>query len=203
MTTLSCQSIDAVHSNLCGVRVRSIKPERFFGMCLNSQYCWCCWTDVFLIVPQRNAPSERVVAAVTSSRSGSVPSFADGRQTADEDADISLPATAAAWERAAVALMRTHANCPDWALEWIVYIRPWRLAVAVGYLALWIVLAKLSLGPVFTLLTIVVVIFCNLGTRQPGEASAYSIFNDGVRLPGQLDANEIDRQVREGQGLVR
>ncbi|PNH12785.1 hypothetical protein TSOC_000321 [Tetrabaena socialis] len=43
-------------------------------------------------------------------------------------------------------------------------------------------------------------IFTNLGTRRAGEASAYSIFNRGVqRLPGQLDAGEIDRQMRQGQ----
>jgi hypothetical protein len=35
--------------------------------------------------------------------------------------------------------------------------------------------------------------------RTQGEASAYSIFNPGVqRLPGQLDADQIDDQIRRG-----
>ncbi len=33
-----------------------------------------------------------------------------------------------------------------------------------------------------------------------GEMSAYSVFNEGVqRLPGQLDADAIDQQLRRGQ----
>ncbi len=48
--------------------------------------------------------------------------------------------------------------------------------------------------------TILVVIFTNLGTRKPGEASAYSVFNEGMRaLPGQLNADAIDDQMRRGQ----
>jgi hypothetical protein len=42
-------------------------------------------------------------------------------------------------------------------------------------------------------------IFLNLGRRNAGDASAYSIFNNFQRLPGQLDADVIDAQVRRGQ----
>jgi hypothetical protein len=42
-------------------------------------------------------------------------------------------------------------------------------------------------------------IFGNLGRRGAGDASAYSIFNNFQRLPGQLDADVVDQQVRRGQ----
>lgn len=52
---------------------------------------------------------------------------------------------------------------------------------------------------VYLLLVMMAFIFVNLGNKREGEASAYSIFNPGVqRLPGQLDADEIDRQIRQG-----
>jgi len=54
--------------------------------------------------------------------------------------------------------------------------------------------ARLGVGPVYVLASVLALILCNLGTRRGGEASAYSLFNDGVReLPGQLQAEQIDR----------
>ncbi|KAH9769677.1 ubiquitin-like domain-containing protein [Citrus sinensis] len=44
------------------------------------------------------------------------------------------------------------------------------------------------------------IIFLNLGQRQPGDMSAYSIFNDDFReLPGTLNADRLDRDIRAGQ----
>ena len=154
-------------------------------------------TDVFLIVPQRKAPSEQLVAAVTSARGGGA---GHGGEEDDDDDVLTLPANAAAWERAFVAMLRrgvggsspsqSRRRCPDWLLAAVVFVRPWRLVAGLLYLAVWILLARLHLAPVFTLLTIVATIFLNLGTRGAGEASAYSVFNAGVqRLPGQLDAD--------------
>ncbi len=57
---------------------------------------------------------------------------------------------------------------------------------------------RLEVGPVAFLVTIIVLIYVNLGTRRPGEASAYSIFNNFVRLPGQLTAEALDDQIRLG-----
>ncbi|KAK5794184.1 hypothetical protein PVK06_035394 [Gossypium arboreum] len=43
-------------------------------------------------------------------------------------------------------------------------------------------------------------IFLNLGQRQPGDVSAYSIFNEDFReLPRTLNADAIDRDIRTGQ----
>ncbi|PON57086.1 Ubiquitin domain containing protein [Parasponia andersonii] len=45
-----------------------------------------------------------------------------------------------------------------------------------------------------------VIILLNLGKRQPGDVSAYSIFNEDFReLPGTLNADRLDRDVRSGQ----
>ncbi|VFR02174.1 unnamed protein product [Cuscuta campestris] len=44
------------------------------------------------------------------------------------------------------------------------------------------------------------IVFYNLGQRQHGELSAYSIFNEDFReLPGTLNADRIDRDIRAGQ----
>ena len=71
------------------------------------------------------------------------------------------------------------------------------------FLLLWPLGAKVSslysLGPLFILLSIVVAIFCNLGERKPGEASAYSVFNEGFRsLLGEFRAEAIDDGLRRG-----
>jgi hypothetical protein len=40
-------------------------------------------------------------------------------------------------------------------------------------------------------------IFCNLGTRQAGSMSAYSIFNKGgYKILGDADSNQIDNELR-------
>lgn len=56
-----------------------------------------------------------------------------------------------------------------------------------------------QVGEMYVLLTLVTLILCNLGTRREGEASAYSIFNNFRELPGQLNANVLDDQIRRGQ----
>ena len=75
-------------------------------------------------------------------------------------------------------------------------------SVWIGLIA-WICMAPFAarsgVGELYVLGTIAALIFCNLGTRKEGEASAYSVFNNFERLPGQLTADELDRQVRTGQ----
>lgn len=56
-----------------------------------------------------------------------------------------------------------------------------------------------QVGPLYVLVSIVAVIFFNLGKRGEGEASAYSIFNGFRELPGQLNAGVLDDQIRRGQ----
>ncbi|KAJ4728721.1 ubiquitin family protein [Melia azedarach] len=69
---------------------------------------------------------------------------------------------------------------------------------------LWFVFAPIAhrwdLGPLYILGTAFSIIFLNLGQRQPGDISAYSIFNDDFQeLPGTLNADRLDRDIRAGQ----
>jgi Uncharacterized conserved domain (SAYSvFN) len=56
-----------------------------------------------------------------------------------------------------------------------------------------------QLGPIYILGTMFAAIFLNLGKREPGQASAYTIFNNFRELPGQLNADALDQQLRTGQ----
>ncbi|XP_073287345.1 uncharacterized protein [Primulina huaijiensis] len=70
----------------------------------------------------------------------------------------------------------------------------------VGWLILAPVAQQLDVAPLYILGTGFVIIFCNLGHRQPGDISAYSIFNEDFReLPGTLNAERLDRDIRNGQ----
>ena len=55
-----------------------------------------------------------------------------------------------------------------------------------------------DLGPVFVICSGIFAIFAfGLGKRKPGEWSAYSIFNEGVReLPGTFNAGAVDNHIR-------
>ncbi|TYG90393.1 hypothetical protein ES288_A12G178200v1 [Gossypium darwinii] len=80
---------------------------------------------------------------------------------------------------------------------------------------LWFILAhvahKWDLGPIYILGTGFCTIFLNLGRQQPDDVkyplasklqflSAYSIFNEDFReLPGTLNADAIDRDIRTGK----
>ncbi|KAI9087072.1 hypothetical protein K1719_031033 [Acacia pycnantha] len=69
---------------------------------------------------------------------------------------------------------------------------------------MWFVLApiahKWDLGPVYIIATGFALILFNLGKRQAGDVSAYSIFNEDFReLPGTLNADRLDRDIRAGQ----
>ncbi|EFJ48079.1 hypothetical protein VOLCADRAFT_81244 [Volvox carteri f. nagariensis] len=153
--------------------------------------------DHLLVAPQRKAPSPEIVAAVTRGSASSRVRHDDGD---DEEDRIALPQGTPRWEVAVVEALRNRARCPDWILEWVVLLRPWRLALFCGFLLGCVISSRLGLGPLFVLGCLIGGIFTNLGTRRAGELSAYSIFNRGVRrLPGQLDAEEIDRQMRQGQ----
>jgi hypothetical protein len=57
--------------------------------------------------------------------------------------------------------------------------------------------AKVSLGPVYIILSLMMLILTNLGTRKEGESSAYSIFNEGYRrLPGEMTQEQVDNAFR-------
>lgn len=150
--------------------------------------------DLVLIVPQRKAPTASIQARGGTSASSPAADSSDS-----EPPSPLLPDSAPAWHRKLAAAL-TQRGCPDLVLEWLFIIGPGRLLGLIMFLALAPLMGRLGLGPVWVLGAILVAIFTNLGKRRAGEASAYSIFNEGVeRLPGQLDADVIDQQIRQGR----
>ncbi|KAG0613716.1 hypothetical protein M758_6G124400 [Ceratodon purpureus] len=118
----------------------------------------------------------------------------------DEDLRFKLPESATPLQRQVATFLRSKLKVPDVALIVLfsISLRTWLLTI------LWFVLLPLArrwdLGPLYIITTIFLVIFMNLGKRQPGEASAYSIFNEDFReLPGTLNAERLDRDIRAGQ----
>ena len=127
-----------------------------------------------------------------------VVTISDDKEDDANDPEDSRPVLSASAKRLHRKLCKDW-HIPEWAFMILlaVPLKAWLIGVA------WIVgapVAKmLHLGPVYILGTLILLIFMNLGTRQAGEASAYSIFNNFQELPGQLNANSLDDQMRRGQ----
>ncbi|TYJ41260.1 hypothetical protein E1A91_A03G007900v1 [Gossypium mustelinum] len=118
----------------------------------------------------------------------------------DEDLKFQLPQSTCQWKKKLYSFLRNRMKLPDIVLMAIfsLGLKAWALII------LWFTLApiahKLDLGPLYILGTGFCLIFLNLGRRQPGDVSAYSIFNEDFReLPGTLNADAIDRDIRTGQ----
>ena len=110
-----------------------------------------------------------------------------------------LPADASPLQRNLASYLQHKLHCPELLLIIVFAVR---LRVWLG-IAAWVMCApiagRLQIGPLYVLGTILALILCNLGERKAGEASAYSIFNHFRALPGQLTADEVDQQVRQGR----
>ncbi|KAK6935012.1 putative domain SAYSvFN [Dillenia turbinata] len=118
----------------------------------------------------------------------------------DEDLMFQLPQSASWWKRRIYAFMHDKMKLPEIMLMAIfsLSLRAW--AIAVMWFALAPLAHKYDLGPLYILGTGFSIILLNLGQRQHGDMSAYSIFNEGFReLPGTLNADQIDRDLRTGQ----
>eukprot|EP00271_Cylindrocystis_brebissonii_P019089 TRINITY_DN564_c0_g1_i2.p1 TRINITY_DN564_c0_g1~~TRINITY_DN564_c0_g1_i2.p1 ORF type:complete len:226 (+),score=36.39 TRINITY_DN564_c0_g1_i2:236-913(+) len=118
----------------------------------------------------------------------------------EEELRFKLPETASALQRRIARVMKDSLKLPDYVLMvffWL-SLRTW------GLVLLWFIMAPVlqlwELGPIYILVTCFCLIFLNLGRRKEGEASAYSIFNEGFReLPGTLNADRLDHDIRAGQ----
>ncbi|KAH9769672.1 hypothetical protein WN944_019079 [Citrus x changshan-huyou] len=120
----------------------------------------------------------------------------------DDDLDLKfkLPQSTSRWKRKLFFFLRNKLKLPDILLMAIfsLSLKIWAIII------LWFVFAPIAhrwdLGPLYILGTAFSIIFLNLGQRQPGDMSAYSIFNDDFReLPGTLNADRLDRDIRAGQ----
>ena len=115
-----------------------------------------------------------------------------------EQAKVKLAASATAFERKLLLQLRHRFHVPETVLMFVFAIRLQTWLIFVAWLAGAPVAHAMSLGPIYILGSLILVIFMNLGRRQEGEASAYSIFNNFQELPGQLNAGRLDEQLRQG-----
>ncbi|KAL3894293.1 MAG: hypothetical protein SGPRY_013846 [Prymnesium sp.] len=74
-------------------------------------------------------------------------------------------------------------------------IPPRRWAFLGGWLVLGKIFKYLGFGAPFVIGSLICLIFMNLGTRGQGESSAYTVFNDGRALPGQLQQEDFEREI--------
>ncbi|KAA8522075.1 hypothetical protein F0562_012611 [Nyssa sinensis] len=117
----------------------------------------------------------------------------------DDDLKFQLPQSTSGWKRRLFAFLRDKLRLPDMLLMAIfsLSLKVWTVII------IWFILAPIAhrwdLGPLYILGTGFAIIFLNLGQRQHGDMSAYSIFNEDFReLPGTLNADRLDRDIRAG-----
>lgn len=67
------------------------------------------------------------------------------------------------------------------------------LIILVLWLFGWKIAINLEIGMIFFSITAILFIFLNLGSRQPGTLSAYSVFNKNYeKILGTLDENIVE-----------
>ncbi|XP_065879003.1 uncharacterized protein [Euphorbia lathyris] len=118
----------------------------------------------------------------------------------DDDELFQLPQSTSRWKRRFYSFLHDKLKLPDFLLVALfsLSLKAWIVII------MWFILAPVAhrwdLGPLYILATGFSLIFFNLGRRQAGDASAYSIFNEDFReLPGTLNADRLDRDIRAGQ----
>ncbi|KAK8970233.1 hypothetical protein KSP40_PGU018695 [Platanthera guangdongensis] len=118
----------------------------------------------------------------------------------DDDLKFHIPQSTTRWKRKLFYLLHERLRLPDMVLIAVfsISLKAW------AGIILWFLFAPVAhrwdVGPLYILGTGFLVILLNLGKRQNGELSAYSIFNEDFReLPGTLNADRLDRDIRAGQ----
>ncbi|KAL6559649.1 hypothetical protein OROGR_004766 [Orobanche gracilis] len=118
----------------------------------------------------------------------------------DEDLKFQLPRTSSRWKKRLYSFLHDNMKLPDILLMAIftLSLKAWI------FIIMWFILAPVAhrwdLGPLYILATGFCLILFNLGKRKAGDVSAYSIFNEDFReLPGTLNADRLDRDIRAGQ----
>lgn len=124
----------------------------------------------------------------------------DDDEDDSEDVKFQLPQTTGRWKRRLFFFLRDKMKLPDMLLMAIFSLSLKIWAVIIIWFILAPVAQRLDVGPLYILGTGFAIIFYNLGHRQPGDVSAYSIFNEDFReIPGTLNADRLDRDIRAGQ----
>ncbi|TKW32127.1 hypothetical protein SEVIR_2G149200v4 [Setaria viridis] len=124
----------------------------------------------------------------------------DDDEEEEEELKFKIPQTTTLWKRKIFMFLRDKLRLPDIILMGLfsLSMKAWII------IAMWFLFAPIAqhynLGPLYILGTGFLIILLNLGRRQQGDVSAYSIFNEDFReLPGTLNADRIDRDIRAGQ----
>ena len=78
-----------------------------------------------------------------------------------------------------------------------------QLGVLVLVLVFWALAIHVGFGAVYVILVAFAAVFCNLGQRGQGEASAYSVFNNFQYLQGELRMDQVEAEMRGGGHLPR
>ncbi|XP_050230657.1 uncharacterized protein LOC126679733 [Mercurialis annua] len=124
----------------------------------------------------------------------------DGFDLDDDQLKFQLPQSTNRWKRRLYFFLHNKLKIPEILLVALfsLSLKAWTVIIS------WFILApvahKWDLGPLYILGTGFLLIFFNLGRRQAGDLSAYSIFNEDFReLPGTLNADRLDRDIRAGQ----
>ncbi|OEL38631.1 hypothetical protein BAE44_0000350 [Dichanthelium oligosanthes] len=118
----------------------------------------------------------------------------------EEELKFKIPQTTTWWKRKIFMFLRDKLRLPD-----IILMALFSLSMKAWIIiAMWFLFAPVAqhygLGPLYILGTGFLIILLNLGRRQQGDVSAYSIFNEDFReLPGTFNADRIDRDIRAGQ----
>ncbi|XP_062194748.1 uncharacterized protein LOC133897932 isoform X2 [Phragmites australis] len=118
----------------------------------------------------------------------------------EEELKFKIPQTTTLFKRKFFIFLRDKLRLPDIFLM-VLFSLSMKAWVTI---AMWFLLApfaqKYDVGPLYILGTGFLIILFNLGRRQQGDVSAYSIFNEDFReLPGTFNAERIDRDIRAGQ----
>lgn len=149
------------------------------------------------VYPTPFVPTADTVMAIAVPRPPAVTAVRDETATEDTGPWLQLDSSAPQWQQRVVAAALRR-GVPTWPLLLVLCFPRFWLA-----LVLWCIGARLTaradLGPIYILGTIITLIAINLGRRTAGQPSAYSIFNNFQRMPGQLTAEDLDQQLRHGQ----
>uniref|UniRef100_A0A1J3D5Z3 Ubiquitin-like domain-containing protein n=1 Tax=Noccaea caerulescens TaxID=107243 RepID=A0A1J3D5Z3_NOCCA len=142
---------------------------------------------------------DSLIVAVIPKRPVGVETYDDDDDDDDDELKFQLPPSTSRWKRKLYYFLRNKLKLPDIILMGLfsLSLKMWAIII------LWFILAPIAhrwdLGPIFILGTGFSIILLNLGKRQPGDVSAYSIFNEDFReLPGTYNADRIDRDIRAG-----
>ncbi|KAJ4952637.1 hypothetical protein NE237_029469 [Protea cynaroides] len=152
-------------------------------------YLRLCGGDSLMVAVKPKLPAKHV-------RNG----FNDDDDDDDDDLKFQIPESANWWKKRLLCFLHDKLKLPHVLLMAIfsVSLKAW--AVIILWFALAPVAHRWDVGPLYILGTGFCIILLNLGQRQHGDLSAYSIFNENFReLPGTLNADRLDRDIRAGE----